>query len=65
MLDRVSENLDWRVPILFITQRNSESHIVKALQQGADDYISKPVKRAEMLTRIETISRRSHAINEK
>lgn len=45
MLDRVRENLDWRVPILFITQRNSESHIVKALQQGADDYVDTHISR--------------------
>lgn len=64
VLDRVRENLDWRIPILFITQRDSESHIVEALQHGADDYMSKPVKKAEMLARIEAISRRSHFIND-
>ena len=45
MLDRVRENLDWRVPILFFTQRDSESHIVKALQHGADDYVDTHISR--------------------
>lgn len=64
VLDRVREHLDWRITVLFITQRDSESHIVKALQHGADDYMSKPVKRAEMLARLGAITRRSHAIND-
>ena len=32
---------------------------MQALQGGADDYMAKPVKRAEMLARIQSISRRS------
>ena len=60
VLEWVRETLDWRIPILFITQRDAEEDVVQALQHGADDYMAKPVKRAEMLARIESISRRSH-----
>jgi DNA-binding response OmpR family regulator len=64
VLDRVRENLDWRIPILFITQRDSEGHIVEALQHGADDYMSKPVKKAEMLARVSAISHRTQSKHE-
>ncbi len=53
------ENLDWEIPILFLTQRNEEEDIVTALEAGADDYMVKPIKRAEMLARIGAISRRN------
>ena len=63
VLEWVRDNLDWNIPILFITQQEEEHHVVQALQKGADDYMPKPVKRAEMLARIESISRRLHAHN--
>lgn len=48
-----------RVPVLFATQRDDESSIVGALTHGADDYMVKPVKRAELLARINALGRRS------
>lgn len=54
----VRENIDWPIPILFITQRDSETDVVTALEKGADDYMAKPIKRLEMLARINAISRR-------
>lgn len=54
----VRENIDWPIPILFITQRDSEADVVTALERGADDYMAKPIKRLEMLARINVISRR-------
>lgn len=55
----IREHIDWPIPILFITGRDTESDIVAALEMGADDYMSKPVKRLEMLARIKAISRRA------
>lgn len=63
VLKWVRESMDWRIPVLFITQRDEEENVVQALQGGADDYMSKPVKRAEMLARIDSISRRSQQAN--
>ena len=60
VLEWVRDTLDWHIPVLFITQRDAEEDVVQALQGGADDYMAKPVKRAEMLARIQSISRRSH-----
>lgn len=63
VLKWVRDTIDWRIPILFITQRDAEENVVEALQGGADDYMSKPVKRAEMLARIESISRRNQPVS--
>ena len=63
VLKWVRDTIDWRIPILFITQRDAEENVVEALQGGADDYMAKPVKRAEMLARIESISRRNQAVS--
>ena len=45
-------------PALFITVREDESSIVEALRAGADDYMIKPVRRSEMLARIDALMRR-------
>lgn len=63
VLNWVRESLDWRIPVLFITQKDEEEDVVQALQGGADDYMSKPVKRAEMLARIGSISSRTQQTN--
>ncbi len=60
----VRENLDWQPPVLFITQRDQEQDVVMALEAGADDYMAKPIKRAEMLARVGAISRRSYPQND-
>ncbi len=49
-----------QVAILFITSRDSESDIVSALSEGADDYLVKPIRKAETLARISSILRRTY-----
>lgn len=51
------------VPIIFITARKAEEDIVAALSAGADDYMVKPVRRAEMISRIAAVWRRSQPRN--
>ncbi len=60
VLKWVRENLDWSCPVLFITQRDREEDVVAALEAGADDYMAKPIKRAEMLARISAVHRRNN-----
>jgi DNA-binding response OmpR family regulator len=57
----VRNHEDWRIPILFVTHRDSERDIVQALSEGADDYMTKPVSRAVTLARINALARRSGA----
>lgn len=59
ILKWVRDHLDWPIPVLFATSRNEEADIVLALESGADDYMVKPVKRSEMLARINALGRRS------
>ena len=49
------------VPVLFVTGRDEEQDIVAMLTAGADDYMRKPVSRAEVLARISALDRRSRA----
>ena len=52
------------VPILILTVRSDESDIVKGLEWGADDYVVKPFRQKELLSRIKLITRRRGAIAE-
>ncbi|MDR0139853.1 response regulator transcription factor [Metabacillus idriensis] len=47
------------VPIIMVTARDQQEDIVKGLQTGADDYITKPFNEMELLARIEAILRRT------
>ncbi len=60
VLGWVRENLDWGCPVIFITQRDNEEDVVRALEAGADDYMAKPIKRTEMLARINAVYRRNN-----
>lgn len=42
------------IPILMVSARTGENSIVQGLKAGANDYISKPVNREELLARIST-----------
>lgn len=50
-----------RLPILMLTVRGSEDDKVKALESGADDYVTKPFQIRELVARIRTAVRRYHA----
>jgi DNA-binding response OmpR family regulator len=46
------------VPVIFLTVRDEEADMVKGLDMGADDYISKPFKLSVLLSRINAVLRR-------
>lgn len=46
------------VPILFLTACDDEVQIVRGLDSGADDYVTKPFKLLELLSRIRALLRR-------
>ena len=50
--------LDPLLPVLMLTVRDSENDIVKALDAGADDYITKPFHLRELTARLRTSVRR-------
>lgn len=47
------------VPILFLTACDDEVQVVRGLDAGADDYVTKPFKLLELLSRIRALLRRS------
>lgn len=47
------------IPVIFSTQRDSEEDVVNALKAGADDYMIKPPRKAEMLARVAALGRRA------
>lgn len=47
------------LPVIFLTGNDSEQDIVTGLQAGADDYIVKPARPAELVARIRSALRRS------
>lgn len=52
-------------PILILSVRNSEDDIVKALDFGANDYLTKPFRTGELLARIRVAIRQSTASTDK
>ncbi len=46
-------------PILFLTAKDDEIQIVRGLDLGADDYVTKPFRLLELLSRIRALLRRN------
>ena len=59
VLEWVRHNVHDHVPVLFLTTRGEEQHVVAALEAGADDYVSKPARPQELVARIRSLARRS------
>jgi DNA-binding response OmpR family regulator len=59
VLKEIRSELSWRIPVLFLTQKDGESDIVTALDAGADDYLVKPARPAELKARLNALSRRT------
>lgn len=57
-------NAGHRTPVLFATQRDDEDSIVGALNKGADDYMVKPVRRGELVARINALGRRAGTVRD-
>ena len=52
------------LPVMILSVRNSEEDIVKALDLGADDYLTKPFYTAELLARVRAGLRRASQVQE-
>ena len=56
---RVLREKGREVPVLILTALGEEEDIVKGLRLGADDYITKPFRLAELLARVDAALRRT------
>ena len=50
-----------RLPILFLTASDEEISVIRGLDSGGDDYITKPFKLGELFSRIRALLRRAGA----
>lgn len=57
ILDKIRQHT--QAPVLFLTACDDEQSVIRALESGADDYITKPFRKAELLSRIRANLRRS------
>ncbi|NLY63919.1 MAG: response regulator transcription factor [Alcaligenaceae bacterium] len=57
----VRANLGHQIAIMFLTNRTQDEDLVRGLNAGADDYLTKPFKSSELLARINALLRRSHS----
>ncbi len=48
------------IPVIFLTALDDEVNVVMGLDMGADDYITKPFRLRELLSRIKSVLRRYH-----
>jgi CheY-like chemotaxis protein len=53
------------IPILMVTALNEMGDIERALQAGADDFLTKPVNRLELTTRVRSLLRVRHLTSER
>ena len=47
------------IPIIMLTAKTEEDNIIRGLESGADDYLTKPFSPRELLARIKALLRRS------
>jgi len=52
------------IPVIMVTALNELGDIERAVASGTDDFVSKPVNRLELLTRVKSLLRVSHLKSE-
>jgi DNA-binding response OmpR family regulator len=59
LMRKAREKLNDNAPVLFMTTASGEDDIVAGLDAGADDYMIKPLRRSEMVARVQALLRRA------
>ena len=52
------------IPVLILTVRADEASIVRGLEEGADDYMTKPFRQSELIARLKGVLRRANPAEE-
>lgn len=61
---REVRELGLETPIIFLTARDDESSVVRGFDLGADDYVVKPFRNRELMSRIRAVLRRRGKVTE-
>jgi len=59
VLERLRHD-DKNIPVLLLSARQEEADVLRGLQLGADDYVTKPFRAKELVARIKALLRRSY-----
>lgn len=59
VLERIRHD-DRHLPVLLLSARQEEADVLRGLQLGADDYVTKPFRPKELLARVKAVLRRSY-----
>lgn len=59
LLERIKEDrMSFNVPVIILTVADTEADIIRGLNSGADDYITKPFSLREFIARVRSVMRR-------
>lgn len=63
ILKKLKKNSEWQhIPVIMLTAKSSEYDKVLGLNEGADDYVTKPFGMMELLARVNAVLRRSEKV---
>jgi len=57
---RAKEKMAAATPMMFLTNSSAEDDIVAGIAAGADDYMIKPLRRGELVARVQALLRRAY-----
>lgn len=56
LITKIREHATWNeVPVIMLTAKSQEQNIVRALDKGANDYVVKPFRPGELMSRIRRV----------
>lgn len=56
----IRQNLPTSFPVMLLASHSDQDEIVAAIEAGANDYLIKPIRRGELLTRVQTLLKRAY-----
>ncbi|HSN65102.1 MAG TPA: response regulator transcription factor [Fusibacter sp.] len=60
VLRQIRQSEHMHLPVIMLTAKNEEIDAVIGLEMGADDYIGKPFRTRELISRVKSVLRRAH-----
>lgn len=60
LADKLRKEMNNKVPIIFLTAKDTENDLLTGFSLGADDYISKPFSVNELTARVKAVLKRTH-----